>query len=88
MYKNLTNLKDLDFEQLLKSDFEIKICKQYLFTYENLISELKNDLLVNNKGKKQSLNFKVNTAKLLRFMVDLSSLFSKYYSKIHILEVN
>ena len=35
-----------------------------------------------------SLKKKINTPKLFRFMSDLSNLFSRYYSKVHVLEVS
>lgn len=81
----MTSISDLDFNQHLKSDFEQKICKKFLFVYKKMMSDLQQEPL---EVAAKSLQTKINTPKLFRFMSDLSNLFSKYYSKVHVLEVS
>ena len=69
---------------MLRSDFEKKICNNYLFAYGNILDELKEAILSPNT---KSLQTKLNTPKIFRFLSDLSNQFSKYYSKVHVLEV-
>ncbi len=78
-------IDDLDFTKHLKSDFELKICKNFLFIYKEILNDVKQEPL---KTTTKSLQTKINTPKLFRFMSDLSNLFSKYYNKVHVLEVS
>lgn len=53
---------------------------------ESLIDELKESIFkLDNKSTQE---IKLSLAKLIRFGTELSNQFSKYYSKIHILEVD
>ena len=84
VYSELAPVDKLNFYVLLRTDFEKQLCEKYLFVYESVLDELKCGLL----GEAVNvLNIKINTPKLFRFLVDLSNLFSKYYNKIHVLEV-
>jgi hypothetical protein len=84
IYKELTPIDKLDFSALLKSDFERKLAEQFIFKFELTLIEIKKEIMEENS---QSLHVRVNIAKLIRFLTELGALFSKYYSKIHILEV-
>ena len=86
IYKHpLTPLNELNFFNLLKHDLEKKLCLDYLFKYEGYLNEIR-DSLCSTASESIKLE-KVQCNKLLKMVVDMSNLFSKYYSKIHILEV-
>ncbi|CAF0781654.1 unnamed protein product [Brachionus calyciflorus] len=82
-FNELPKIDDLDFFTLLKTDYEKKICSQFLFKFESIMDEIYDSL---NQIKDSSLQIKINISKLFSFMSDLINQFSKYYSKIHILE--
>lgn len=81
-----TNFDNLDFHALLKHDLEKKLSQEYLFKFEDYLNEIQNAICKNDCEIGIKLD-KVNYNKLLKMLVDMSNLFSKYYSKIHILEV-
>ena len=84
-FEKLKNSDDLDFYSLLKSDFERKICSNFLFKCETIFDEIYNSLTMNENN---SIQIRLNISKLFSFINDLINYFSKYYSKIHIIEVN
>ena len=81
------NFESLDFDALLKHDLEKKLCHDYLFKFEDYFKEIQEAIFTGDSETSIKLE-KVNYNKLLKMLVDLSNLFSKYYSKIHILEVS
>jgi hypothetical protein len=81
------SIDDLDFQALLKHDLEKKLCQDYLFKYEDYLVEIQKAICANDSKTSIKLD-KVNHNKLLKMLVDMSNLFSKYYSKIHVLEVS
>ena len=59
----------------------IKLCEQYLFKYEQIVGDLiQSDL--------KSLQFSIKLVKLFKFIDEMAHQFSKYYSKVHVLEVS
>jgi hypothetical protein len=79
-------INDINYFLQLNSDFEKKLCQDFLFKYESIYDELHESLNLDNALSHKSLQVKLNITKLFKFLVDLSNLVSKYYSKIHILE--
>lgn len=84
-FEKLKNSDDLDFYNLLKSDFERKMCSKFLFKCEAIFDEMYRSLTINEA---KSVQIRFNLSRLLSFINDLINYFSKYYSKIHIIEVN
>jgi arginyl-tRNA synthetase len=82
----LPSINDINYFLLLNNEFEKKLCQDYLFKYQSIFDELHESINLNNSSSEKSLQVKLNTTKLFKFLVDLSNLVSKYYSKIHILE--
>lgn len=82
----MPSINDINYVIQLNSDFERKLCYDFLFKYESIFDELHESLNLDNASSEKSLQIKLNTTKLIKFLVDLSNLVSKYYSKIHILE--
>lgn len=81
VYEKLPDASSLDFDTLLKTDSERKlICDQLLFKLDSILIDLI------NLDTGYSMLSKVNVSRLIKFACDLSAQFSKYYSKIHILE--
>jgi arginyl-tRNA synthetase len=86
VYKSqLPDIDLLDFKLLLRNEFEKKLCVDFLLKYDALMSQLNQSLEI--KSQNQTIHSKVCLNRLLSFLVDLSNYFSKYYTKIHILEV-
>lgn len=83
-YEKLKDINDLDFYHLLKTDYERKICSNFLFNCESIFEEIYQSL---TKKEKNAIQIRINISKLLVFINDLINNFSKYYSKIHIIEV-
>ena len=77
-------ISELNFFALIKSEYEKEICEKFLFKFEALVDEILASVIQLPGGSLQS---KVNTSKVIKFLSDLSIAFSKYYSKIHVLEV-
>lgn len=84
MYKSLPAAEDLNFYALLKNEMERKICEDYLFKYESCLNEILEKI---GNEKSDNLRLNLGITKIFKLLVDMSNLFSKYYSKIHIIEV-
>ena len=84
VYKSLPAFESLNFYALLKNDMERKICDDYVFKYEAYLNEIV-EKVCNEKSENLKLNLGIT--KIFKILVDISNLFSKYYSKVHILEV-
>lgn len=86
IYPNLPDIETINFEETLKHELEKRLCNEFLFKFEDLLEELKLNLVDTEKIEK--LQIKFNIHKLCRFLFDFSKLFSSYYSKVKVLEVN
>ena len=80
----MPSVNEINYYLMLNTDFEKKLCQEFLFKYESLFDELGQQLNANPVG--ESIQVKLNITKLFKYLVDLTNLVSKYYSKIHILE--
>ncbi|RNA17721.1 DALR anticodon-binding domain-containing, partial [Brachionus plicatilis] len=83
LFEKLKNTDDLDFYNLLKTNYERKICSNFLFKCESIFDEIYQSLTISGKN---SVQIRINISKLLCFTNDLFNHFSKYYSKIRIIE--
>ena len=84
----MVDFETLDFAKFLKNEFERKLCLKYLFEYEKLFESFKISLFSDLGSEEHQLVAKLNMDKHLRHLNEMIYLFSKYYSKVHVLEVS
>ena len=70
---------------MLSTDFELNLCEKYLFKYDEIIQDLIKCLDDTNSNLSLQINIKL--VKLFKFLEETAHQFSKYYSKVHVLEV-
>ena len=76
-------MENLNFHELLSSEMERSLCEKHLFKLGSSIKDLNNSI----RNDHHELEIRLGLAQLVRFSAELSNSFSKYYSKVHILEV-
>ena len=80
---DMLDFETLDFAKLFKTDFERNLCCKYLCEYEKMAQDLNKSLF-----EEGTLLVKLNLDKHLRYLNEMINLFSKYYNKVHVLEVS
>ena len=85
VYKEISSIEEFNFYSLLKSDYEKKLCEEYLFKFEAILVDMNKVICLDQS--QNVLSIKINTARLLKFLSEFCNQFSKYYSKVQILEV-
>ena len=78
-------MEGLNFAALLKTDYERELCDKFIFKYDALLQDLHRSLVDANSAQ---LQLHVPCQRVCSFLFDMTNLFSKYYSKIHIMEVS
>jgi hypothetical protein len=84
VYTEVKDLDALNFHALLKSDYERKLCEHYIFKFESILLGIHRSIALDES--QSSLQLRINTASLLKLLIEMSNHFSKLYSKVHILE--
>lgn len=82
-YGELQALESLNFHELFSSEMEKSLCEKHLFKLGSSIKDLINSI----RNDHHELEIRLGLAQLVRFSAELSNSFSKYYSKVHVLEV-
>jgi hypothetical protein len=75
-----------DFAALLTHEMEKKLCEKFLFEYDTLMDDIRKSITLDEENVSSLVNLRVNVNKLCRFLIELSTTFSKYYSKVHVIE--